>query len=143
MEKTDRLSSARLCWKGTGGFPMQDGRLWERAFEASVNGAVRVEEAVDPEIVTMSIANPELAADPGMGNVRQNKRRREQMKGHRYTVGMGLIGYISHRLLVKVRLSLFGQRTSPFCWRTCSYPGRWYCRSWKWTIQLHPQAKQK
>ena len=56
---------------------MQDGRLWERAFEASVNEAVRVEEAVEPEIPTMSIANPELAAEPGMGNVRQNKRRRE------------------------------------------------------------------
>ncbi len=56
---------------------MQDGRLWERAFEASVNGAVRVEEAVEPEIAAMSIARPDLAAEPGTGNVRQNKRRRE------------------------------------------------------------------
>jgi hypothetical protein len=56
---------------------MQDRRLWERAFEASVNGAVRVEEAVEPEIAAMSIARPDLAAEPGMGNVRQNKRCRE------------------------------------------------------------------
>ena len=56
---------------------MQDRQLWERAFKASVNGAVRVEEAVEPEIATMSIANPELAAEPGMGSVRQNKRCRE------------------------------------------------------------------
>ena len=56
---------------------MQDRRLWERAFEASVNGAVRVEEAVDPEIAAMTIARPELAAEPGMGKVRPNKRRHE------------------------------------------------------------------
>ena len=53
---------------------MQDRRLWERAFEASVNGAVRVGEAVEPEIASMAIAKTELAAEPGMGNVRQNKR---------------------------------------------------------------------
>jgi hypothetical protein len=54
---------------------MQDRRLWERAFEASVNGAVRVEEAVEQEIAVMSIARPKLTAEPGMGNVRrQNKR---------------------------------------------------------------------
>jgi hypothetical protein len=58
-------------------FPMQDRQLWERAFEATVNGAVRVEESVEPEIAVMAIANPELAAEPGIGNVRQNKRRRE------------------------------------------------------------------
>ena len=63
--------------RAPGVFPMQDGRLWERAFEASVNGAVRVEEAVEPEIAAMSIARPDLAAEPGTGNVRQNKRRRE------------------------------------------------------------------
>ena len=56
---------------------MQERQLWERAFKASVNGAVRVEEAVEPEIVAMSIARPELAAEPGMGNVRQNKRCHE------------------------------------------------------------------
>ena len=63
--------------RALGIFPMQDRGLWERAFEASVNGAVRAEEAVEPEIAAMAIANPELAAEPGMGNVRQNKRRRE------------------------------------------------------------------
>ncbi len=56
---------------------MQDRRLWERAFEATVNGAVRAEEAVEPEIAAMAIANPELVAEPGMGNVRQNKHRCE------------------------------------------------------------------
>ena len=56
---------------------MQDGRLWERAFEASVNGAVIVEEAVEPEIAAMSITRLDLAAEPGMGNVRQNKRHHE------------------------------------------------------------------
>ena len=94
-----------------------------------------MEEAVEPEIATMSIANPELAAEPGMGNVRQKKRHRKKMKGHRYIVGMSSIGYVSHRLLVKVRLSLFGQRTNPFHRRTHSYPGRWYRQSWKWTMQ--------
>ena len=56
---------------------MQDRQLWERAFQASVNGAVRVEEAVELEIAAMSIAKSELTTEPGMGNVRQNKRRRE------------------------------------------------------------------
>ena len=55
---------------------MQDRRIWERAFKATLNGAVRTEEAVEPEMAAMAIANPELAAEPGMGNVRQNKRRR-------------------------------------------------------------------
>jgi hypothetical protein len=55
---------------------MQDRQIWERAFKATVKGAVRVEEAVEPETAVMAIANPELAAEPGMGNVRQNKRRR-------------------------------------------------------------------
>ena len=41
------------------------------------NIAVRAEEAVEPEIAAMAIANPELAAELGMGNVRQNKRHRE------------------------------------------------------------------
>ncbi len=53
---------------------MQDRRLWERAFEASVNRAMRVKEAVGSEIAAMAIARPDLAAEPGMGNVRQNKR---------------------------------------------------------------------
>ncbi len=53
---------------------MQDRRLWERSFEASVNGAVRTEEAVEPEIAAIAIPRPDLAAEPGMGNVRQNKR---------------------------------------------------------------------
>ena len=56
---------------------MQDRRLWEKAFKTSVNGPVRVEEAVEPEIAVMSIANPELAAEPRMGNVRQKKCRHE------------------------------------------------------------------
>ena len=56
---------------------MQDGQLWERAFKASVNGAVIVEEAVEPEIAAMSITRSDLAAEPGMENVRQNKCRRE------------------------------------------------------------------
>jgi hypothetical protein len=52
---------------------MQDRRLWERAFEVSLNGAVRAEEAVESEIAVMAVARPDLAAEPGMGNVRQNK----------------------------------------------------------------------
>ncbi len=56
---------------------MQDKRLWERVFAATGNGAVRAEEAVEPEIAAMAIVNPELVAEPEMGNVRQNKRRRE------------------------------------------------------------------
>jgi hypothetical protein len=56
---------------------MQDRRLWEKAFEASINGAVRTEEAVGPEISAMEIARPNLAAEPGMGNARQNKRLRK------------------------------------------------------------------
>jgi hypothetical protein len=56
---------------------MQDRRLWEKAFEASVNGAMRFEEAVGSEIAAMAIAKPDLTAEPGMGNVRQNKRLRK------------------------------------------------------------------
>ncbi len=56
---------------------MQDRRLWERAFVATGNGAVRAEEAVESGIAAMAITNPELADEPGMGNVRQNKRHRE------------------------------------------------------------------
>ena len=41
------------------------------------NGAVKAEEAVEPEITVMAIANPELAPELGMENVRQNKHRRE------------------------------------------------------------------
>jgi hypothetical protein len=44
---------------------------------ATGNGTVRAEEAVEPEISAMAIANLELAVEPGMGNVRQNKRCRE------------------------------------------------------------------
>ncbi len=53
---------------------MQDRRLWERAFEASINGAVRAEEAVEPDIAVIGIAKTELAAELGMGNVMQNRR---------------------------------------------------------------------
>ena len=56
---------------------MQDRRLWERAFKASINGVVRAEEAVGSEIPAMAITRPDLAAEPGMGNVRQNKRLRK------------------------------------------------------------------
>ena len=56
---------------------MQDRRLWEGAFAANRNGIVRAEEVVEPDIAAMTIANPELAAEPGMGSVRQNKCRRE------------------------------------------------------------------
>ena len=74
-----QINYCQLVWAGRapGVFPTQDRRLWERAFKATVNGAVRAEEAVEPEIAAMAIANPELAAELGMGNVRQNKRRRE------------------------------------------------------------------
>ena len=54
---------------GHGVFSVQDRRLWERAFEASINGAVRAEEAVEPDIATIGIAKPNLAAEPGIGNV--------------------------------------------------------------------------
>jgi hypothetical protein len=74
-----QIAYHQLVWAGRAPevFPMQDRRLWERAFAATGNGAVRAEEAVEPEITAMAIANPELAAEPGMGNVRQNKRCRE------------------------------------------------------------------
>ena len=77
--KKKQIAYRQLVWAGTalGVFPMQDRRLWERAFKTSVNGPVRVEEAVEPEIAVMSIANPELAAEPRMGNVRQKKCRHE------------------------------------------------------------------
>ncbi len=60
-----------------GVFHMQNRRLWERVLGASVNGAVRAEEVVEPEIAAMAIAKPDLAAEPGMGNVRQNKPLRK------------------------------------------------------------------
>ena len=56
---------------------MQDRCLWERAFAANRNGRVRAEEVVEPEITAMAITNPEMVAKPGMGSVRQTKRRRE------------------------------------------------------------------
>ena len=56
---------------------MKDRRLWEGAFAANRNGTVKVEEAVEPEIAAMAIANLEMAAEPGMGSVRQTKCRRE------------------------------------------------------------------
>jgi hypothetical protein len=56
---------------------MQDRRLWERASAANRNGTVREEEAMEPEIAAMAIANLEMAAEPGMGSVRQIKRRHE------------------------------------------------------------------
>ena len=56
---------------------MQDRRLWEGAFGANRNGAVRAEVAMEPEIATMAIADPGMAAGPVMGSVRQIKRRRE------------------------------------------------------------------
>ena len=75
----NQIAYRQLVWAGRapGVFPMQDRQLWERAFEAIGNGAVRAEEVVESETAAMSIANLELAAEPGMGNVRQNKRRRE------------------------------------------------------------------
>ena len=54
-------------------FSVQDRRLWERAFEASINGAVRAEEAVESDIAAIGIAKPNLVAEPGMGNVMQNE----------------------------------------------------------------------
>jgi hypothetical protein len=56
---------------------MQDRRLWEGVFPANRNGTVRAEELVEPEIAAMAMANPEMAAEPGMGSVRQTKRCRE------------------------------------------------------------------
>ena len=52
---------------------MQDRRLWEGAFAANRNGTVRAEEAVELEIDATAITNPEMAAEPGMGSVRQTK----------------------------------------------------------------------
>ena len=59
---------------GQGVFSVQERRLWERAFEASINGAVRAEDAVEPDVAAIGITKPDLAAEPGMGNVMQNKR---------------------------------------------------------------------
>ncbi len=79
FEKKEQIDYRQLVRAGraTGVFPMQDGRLWERAFETSVKGSVRMEGAVELEIAVMSIARPKLVAKPGMENVRQNKRRHE------------------------------------------------------------------
>jgi hypothetical protein len=63
--------------RAPGGFLTQDRRFWEGAFAANRNGTVRAEEVVEPEIAAMAIANPEMADEPGMGSVRQTKRRRE------------------------------------------------------------------
>jgi hypothetical protein len=38
---------------------------------------MRVEEAVESEIAAMAIARPDLAAEPGTGNVRKNKPLRK------------------------------------------------------------------
>ena len=59
------------------GFPMHNRRLWERAFAANGNGAVRAEVAMEPEIAAMAIPDPGMAVGPGMGSVRQIKRRCE------------------------------------------------------------------
>ena len=56
---------------------MHDRRLWEGASAANGNGAVRTEVAMEPEIAAMAIADPEVAAEPGIGSVRRIKRRRE------------------------------------------------------------------
>ena len=74
-----QIAYRQLVWAGRapGVFPMQNRRLWERAFTATGNGSVRAEKAVEPEITAMAITNPEMAAEPRMGNVRQNKRRCE------------------------------------------------------------------
>ncbi len=56
---------------------MQDRHLWEGAFTANRNGTVRAEEVVEPEIAVTAITNLEMAAEPGMGSVRQTKRRLE------------------------------------------------------------------
>jgi hypothetical protein len=77
MEKHIAYHQLVRAGRAPGFFPVQDRRLWKRAFTATGNGAVREEEAVEPEIAAMAIANPELVAEQGMGNVRQNKRRRE------------------------------------------------------------------
>ena len=39
---------------------MQDRRLWEKAFEASINGAVRTEEEVGSEIAVMAVAKTDF-----------------------------------------------------------------------------------
>ena len=56
---------------------MQDRCLWEGAFAANRNGTVRAEEKVEPEIAATAIKNLEMAAEPGMGSVRQIKRHLE------------------------------------------------------------------
>jgi hypothetical protein len=56
-----------LCAKGTYG----------KAFTANGNGAVRAEVAMETEIAAMAITDPEVAAEPGMGSVRQIKRHCE------------------------------------------------------------------
>jgi hypothetical protein len=63
--------------RAPGVFPMRNGRLWEGAFAANGNGAVRTEVAMELEIAAMAITDPEVAAEPGMGSVRQSKCRRE------------------------------------------------------------------
>jgi hypothetical protein len=56
--------------RAPGVFPMHDRRLWEGAFAANGNGAVRAEVVMEPEIAAMAIVDPGMAAEPGMGSVR-------------------------------------------------------------------------
>jgi hypothetical protein len=53
---------------------MHNRRLWEGAFAANGNGAVRAEVGIEPEIAAMAITDPGMAVGPGMEGVRKIKR---------------------------------------------------------------------
>ena len=55
---------------------MRDRRLWEGAFTANGNGAVRAEVAMEPYIAAIAIADPEVAAELGMGSMSQRGDRK-------------------------------------------------------------------
>ena len=73
MVRRDQLLSACSGWKGTGFFSVQGKRLWKRAFKAykwSGEGG----RGSGARYRRDRNHKTSLAADPGMGNVMQNKR---------------------------------------------------------------------
>ena len=55
MEKKVAYRQLGLAGRAPGGFPMRDGRLWERVLVVNEGGAVRPEAAVEPEVAAMAM----------------------------------------------------------------------------------------
>ena len=104
---------------------MRDRHLWEGAFAANGNETVRTEVAMEPEVAVMAITDPEAAAEPGMGSVRQSKYCCEQGSRYRHIAEGRSKGYLSRRLLI-IRVTLFRKKINPFCQRTRACPGCLY-----------------